>query len=196
MASIIRVDTIQPRSGSIITIPSGNNLYANGHVIQVVNTYYRDPTAVSVSTSGSYTSWTDIPGVTVNITPKSLSSYMYISARWTGELSPVSGMAWDSVWSVKRNGAVIGQPPNPGTLPCGTHMPALSYYSSDNDSTSEHIFFDVWDFPASLTPLTYNLTMATSTGGTIYVNRCVSSSTSGGYERGTSSITVMEIASI
>jgi hypothetical protein len=194
MASVIKVDQIQPRTGSLITVPSNNSVYITGHIVQVVNTYYSQPTSVGVNVSSPYTSYTDIPGVSASITPKSASSKIYITARWTGELSPISGMAWDSVWFVRRNGTPVNIAPQPGSLPVGTHMPSLSHYASDNDSTSEHIFFDVWDTPATTSTLTYQLSMATSTGGTIYVNRCVNGTTSGGYERGTSSITLMEIA--
>lgn len=191
--SYLAVNNLQPRTGNTITV-SGGTMYIPGHVVQVVSTYYTTPTSVSVSTSSNYSVYTDIYGIVATITPKSVNSKIYVSARWTGEMNPMNGMAWDSSWCVKRNGQLVGLPNQPGSLPLGFHMPALSYYSSDNDSTAEHIFFDYWDAPQSTSALTYQMSMCTSTGGTIYINRCVNGTTSGGYERGTSSITLMEIA--
>lgn len=190
MASLLSVNTIAA-VGSSISIASGD-LYARGHVLQFVNTTYTTPTSVSIPSS--YNTYTDVTGVVATITPKSVNSCIYIRARWTGELNPVSDMAWQSVFNIKRNGTAIGLPPQYGTSTIGIHMPSLSHYASDNDSTSEHGFFDCWDAPASTSALTYQLAFTSTTGGTMYINRCVSASTSSGYERGTSSITLMEIA--
>jgi hypothetical protein len=190
MASLLSVNTIAA-VGSSISI-SGGDLYVPGHVLQFVNTTYTTPTSVSIP--ASYNTYTDVTGVAVTITPKSVNSKIYIRARWTGELNPTADMSWQSVFGIKRNGTLIGLPPQLGSSTIGIHMPSISHYASDNDSTSEHGFFDCWDAPASTSALTYQLTFTSTTGGTMYINRCVNGTTSGGYERGTSSITVMEIA--
>ena len=98
------------------------------------------------------------------------------------------------MWSVKRNGTPVGQPSQPGSLIIGIHMGALSYYGADNDSTGETIFFDYYDTPATLSSITYQVCLATATAFTLYTNRNVNGTSSGGYERGTSSITLFEIA--
>ncbi len=190
MASLLSVNTIAA-VGSSISI-SGGDLYVPGHVLQFVNTTYTTPTSVSIP--ASYNTYTDVTGVAVTITPKSVNSKIYIRARWTGELNPTSDMTWQSVFGIKRNSTLIGLPPQLGSSTIGIHMPSISHYASDNDSTSEHGFFDCWDAPASTSALTYQLTFTSTTAGTMYINRCVNGTTSGGYERGTSSITVMEIA--
>ena len=175
-----------------INIPSPTILYAPGHIIQVVNTYQVDPYSLSVPST--YNTLTDLPGLAATITPKSASSKIYMVVRWFGEYNPVSSMGWSTMFNVKRNGNPIGLPPQPGTLTLGIAMASLSYFANDNASTPEMAMFDYLDSPASTAALTYQVCVASNTGGSMFLNRCVSATVSGGYERGTSSITLMEIA--
>lgn len=179
-------------SGNKVSMPEGHVLYAPGHIIQVVNTYQVDPYSLSVPSS--YSTLTDLPGLAATITPKSTSSKIYIIARWFGEYNPVSSMGWSTMFNIKRNGSAIGLPPQPGSLTLGIAMASIAYYANDNDSTPEMAMFDCIDSPASTTALTYQICVASNSGGTMFVNRCVNATTSGAYERGTSSITLMEIA--
>lgn len=174
-----------------VTVPTGYNIYSPGNIIQISSTTMN--AATSISYSGNYTNYTDIPGVAVTMTPKSTKSSFYIRARVTGEFNPTVSNAWNSVFAIKRNGTVVGAAPQPGSVPCGVHMAAITYYADDPNSTPETCFFDMWDSPATLSAVTYQLCIICADNGTYYINRCVNAATSGGYERGTSSITVMEI---
>lgn len=190
--STLRVDNINARTGTTISAPSGTTVYLPGHVIQVVNTFYKTPASLSIP--GSYNTYTNVPGISASITPKNANSKIYMTIRWFGEFAPTS-MTWEAMFSVTRNGTVIGQPDPNGSNTLGIHMAALSYWAAgDADSTPETCFFDYYDSPATTSALTYQLCIASYTGGTMYVNRCVNATTSGSYERGTSSITLFEIA--
>ena len=189
--SSLRVDNISSRTGSTIYIPSGTSLYAPGHIIQVVNTYYKTATALSIP--ASVTTYTDVPGVSATITPKSINSKIYITVRWFGEWNPTS-INWQSMFNIKKNGVPVGQPDPNGTNTLGIHAGAMSYYSTDADSTPETVFFDYYEAASSISPITYSLAVASYTAGTMYINRCVNASSGNDYERGTSSITLFEIA--
>ena len=185
MPGILRVD--QANVDVIYAKTAGGITYIPGHIIQVVNTYYT--TQTSQSFSGTYNVYTDIAGLAATITPKSTNSKIYILVRWFGEYGS-SGATWNTMWSVKRNGTAIGQPTPNGVGPYGMMMASLSYYVDNASSTPEMVNFDYYDSPSSISALTYQVTVMSSTGGTIYTNRCVSTND----EVGTSSITLMEIA--
>ena len=190
---VLRVNSIVPRSGNTISIESGHVLYVPGSIMQVVNTYYT--TATSVSIPSGYNTYTDVTGLSASITPKSTSSKIYIRVRWFGEYS-VQNINWDCMWQVKRNSSVILQGSQPGSLNIGIHMGMLAYNAGDADSTPESAYFDAYDSPSSTSSLTYQVAVSHSYGSTqtLYINRTVNAATSGGYERGTSSITLWEIA--
>lgn len=190
--NILAVDQIQPKgSNTVIVVPSSYSIYSPGSIVQVINTFYTTPTSVALP--ASYNTYTDIPGITATITPKSSNSKIYMTVRWFGEFS-VQSSTNDTMFSVKRNGTPIGQPPQPGTLPLGIAVGSLSYFVDNADSTPESGFFDFYDSPATVNTLTYNLCAVASSAVTLYINRCVNGATSSSYERGTSSITLFEIA--
>ena len=189
MAGILRVD--QANVDYIYAKTAGGTTYIPGHIIQVVNTYLNSPQSQSVS--GSWTTYNDISGFAATITPKSTSSKIYATVRWFGEFGSTDG-GYNAMFGLKRNTSVIGL----GSVAnlYGLHTSALSYTYSDNDSTPDVCFFDYYDSPASTSSLTYQVYICLSSSQTLYTNRVVSSSSasSPSYERGTSSITLFEIA--
>lgn len=190
--NILAVDQIQPKgANATIIVPSAYSIYSPGSIVQVINTYLTNPFTQTIN--AGYTTYNDLSGLAATITPKSSNSKIYMTVRWFGEFSNQS-YNYETMWNIKRNGTLIGQPPQPGTVPIGIHMTAISYWANDNDSTPETIFFDYYDSPGTVTPLTYQVSLTTTTGYTLYTNRCVNGATTGGYERGTTSITLFEIA--
>lgn len=178
-------------AGNKINVPSPNILYAPGHIIQVAQNHLWDQTTVSVPSS--YTTFTDIPDLTCSITPKSNTSKIYVVVRWMGEFGVVSA-TWNLMWNLKRNGALIGRNPSwPTDRSTGIQISATSYTSTDANSTPESVIYNFLDSPESISTLTYQACVVTDTANTLYTNRCVSLA-AGGYEFGTSSITLMEIA--
>lgn len=189
MPGILRVD--QANVDYIYAKTVGGTVYVPGHIIQVVNTYLKDPFSQSIS--AGYNVYNDISSFSATITPKNINSKIYMTVRWFGEISAQTSLQ-NMCWNIKRNGTLIGQPAQPGSLPLGIHMAAISYTGDNADSTPETCFFDYYDSPASISALTYQVSVNCGDAITLYTNRCVNSATSSTYERGTSSITLFEIA--
>jgi hypothetical protein len=119
---------------------------------------------------------------------------VFISVKWFGEFS-VQSSIYNSVFNIKRNGTVISVPAGaPSTTnTCGISTASISYEAADTSSTPEMAAFDFYDSPSSIATLTYQVCVTTDGACTLYTNRVVTAA-SGGYEYGTSMITLMEIA--
>ena len=182
MASYAQFDTWQTTSGGNVST-----------IIQVVQTYYADPTSQSFPATSGNGVMTGITGISAIIVPKSTASRILVMCRWFGEHG-ATGQSWNSMFGLQRNGTNVGQPANPGTLTCGIAPPALTYYADDADSTGDSASFQYVDSPATTSAVTYQMTYCCYGGETLYINRDVNATTSGGYERGTSGIILMEIA--
>ena len=68
MVSILKTDKIQASHGTTIEIPSGHVLQAPGHVLQTLVATKTD------TFSSTNQSFTDIPDMTITITPSSTTS--------------------------------------------------------------------------------------------------------------------------
>ena len=196
--STISADQIKGRSitGNKITVPSGHVLHAPGHVVQCQNVYVTDRTTQSIAQNQTASSATNIAGMTLNVTPKFANSKMIIQARWCGEFSSVASAGWNNMFVIQRDNVPIGMPTQQGIRTHG-HMPAsMGYYAADNDSTMENCMWDTVDFPNTTSQVTYTAGIYSgwATGYTLYNNRTVNASNTSGYEDGTSSIVVWEIA--
>lgn len=170
---------------------TSTNFYVPGTIVQANNTYLTSPFSYSIPASTS--TYTDIPGLSVKITPKSLRSKIYILARVFGEYNPQT-VNWETMYAIRRNFVAVNLPPQPGSVAIGHHMASLSYLADNADSTPELCFFDMFDTPNSTNTITYSVSTCSGTASTHFINRCVGATTTAGYERGTSSITVFEIA--
>ena len=159
-----------------------------GAILNVVQAIKTDTTA------SSSTSFEDVSGLTVNITPTSTSSkvLVMVSFCWAGatDSSPkfklAGGNADDFV------GAAAGD------------RVRVAYYAADDyfkgsgnagNETAFNAFIQYLDSPASTSQQTYKLQAETDANGDYYINRTnadVNDAAEGG--RSASSITVMEIA--
>jgi len=152
-----------------------------------------DQTYVQSVTQGRLT---DVNPFSVTITPSSANSRIVVFVNWFGEHQTVA--SWDAVYGLKRNGGVIGPALNPGNRNNGMAMAANSYYTGtgNDDSTPEALSFHYLDTPATVEPVTYQLTVFTSTAAlTLYTNRTAGDlANATDYERGTSSIIAIEVA--
>ena len=188
MTGQISVNKIVPRTGTGVSI--------QGHVIQCQNVYVTARSSQSIVRNESDASATNISGMTLNVTPKFANSKMIIQGRWCGEFSSVASAAWNNMFVIQRDNVPIGMPTQQGIRTHG-HMPAsIGYYAADNSSTLENCMWDTVDFPNTTSQVTYTAAIYSgwATGYTLYNNRTVTNSNTSGYEDGTSSIVVWEIA--
>ena len=203
--STISVDNIKGRgiTGNTINISSGNTLTGStgsiaipGTVIQCQNVYVTERSSQSIVRNESDASATNISGMTLNVTPKFANSKMIIQGRWCGEFSSIASAGWNNMFVIQRDNVPIGMPTQQGIRTHG-HMPAsIGYYAADNSSTLENCMWDTVDFPNTTSQVTYTAAIYSgwATGYTLYNNRTVTNSNTSGYEDGTSSIVVWEIA--
>jgi hypothetical protein len=186
-----QLSAINPTT-NLINVASGDTVYSPGSVVQMAHTVIYTPTSVVLPNSP--TANTNIPDLTVSITPKSASSRVYVQVRWFGEISPATTI-WNTMFGLKRNGTAVGVNPNTNAGSShGISMAALSYYAGDASSTPETMYFDFYDTPNSTSAVVYQVyANNTETTPTIVTNR---SFTAGGaqLEWGSSTITAWEIA--
>jgi hypothetical protein len=161
-----------PRS----TLPTGS-------VLQVVSTTKTD--TFSSSTTGS---WLDITGLSVSITPTSATSKIFIIAFITG-MGTTSSTRLQYRLARDSTGISVGDASGSRLQVSGNEL-----YEVDPDAFlgSMAVFLDS---PASTSSITYKPQIRNGNGaGTLYINRNQNDSNNTYVPRGTSSITVMEIA--
>ena len=174
---------------TVLTLPAvtGNVLTDTspkaGNVLQVVSSTKTD--TFSSSTTGS---WLDVTGISVSITPTSSSSKIMIFGRITG--MGTSSVTRLQMRLVRDSTAIsIGDAAGSRLQVSGNEL-----YVLDNDALlGSTIFF--LDSPATTSATTYKLQIRNgNSAGTIYINRIPGDADAIVTPRGTSSITVMEIA--
>ena len=178
--SEIRVDAIKTRAGAV---PKASDLGLNvtGGVLQVVQTVKTD---TFTTTSSSFV---DITGMSVTITPSSTSSKILVTGMLNGSQDVGANRTY--VKLLRGSTAIcIGDA-------AGSRIRGLGGFSS-NDSTlaSSPLSFSFLDSPATTSATTYKLQIASTAGsGTCFVNR-TDTDLDDGQIRMASTITVMEIA--
>ena len=185
MASLLKVDTLQDTSGGALTF---------GKILQVKQTYNTDYISQSFSTNVQ----TNMTNMNVTITPSSTSSKILVQAQWFGEMSS-QDRVYNTMFGFKRGSTVIGQPTNTGSsvgAAVGIQQALISYHASDAASTGESLWMQYLDSPATTSATTYHTWHASNANVTLKSGGTYSWTTSRttGYERGTYSMTVWEIA--
>lgn len=133
------------------------------------------------------TSYVDVTGLSVNITPTSASSKILVLFQVNG--SQEVGVARASL-KLLRDSTVI----NAGAA-AGSRTPALGgFSSSDTSIPSAPVSGSIYDAPATTSAITYKIQLAaTAGGGTAFINRTGQDADSANQIRMASTITVMEI---
>ena len=132
----------------------------------------------------SSTSYTDITGLTVSITPSSATSKVFVVASVTScnDVGVTSGGL-----RLARGGANIFAGDAAGSRTLGEQV---ELHQADRSLT---VGLSVLDSPATTSATTYSVQCINSAAGTYYVNRSKTDTNSAQYFRAASSITVMEI---
>lgn len=161
----------------------------SGGILQVKSAQYTGTTSYSVSSNG-----TNISVLDVNITPTSTSSKIYLACHLMVE----SGGGFDDHDHVGyfRRGSTHLKAPAAGNRSRGVSTWQVGYFGDDNASTPSTLGMQYIDSPNSTSQLTYGVVIQENASGsaTTYINRSANDTNGDGYERGVSSLIVMEIA--
>jgi hypothetical protein len=164
---------------AVTTLPSAID---TGKIGQIVSTAKTD---VFTTTS---TSFTDITGLTVNITPSASNSKIYIMSNFQGRTDSGSGYP---VYRMLRDSTVI----NSGTGSIGSRVQAfvtMNIYNADN-ATGMSIATAFLDSPSTTSQVTYKIQMKSTGGNDMGVGSVGGDSDSTHNARSASVITVMEV---
>jgi hypothetical protein len=150
-----------------------------GSILQI-----QSNTLSSVFTTSS-TSWTDLTGMSVSITPTSATSkiLVQISLNFQGDAST------QGYCRIDRNGTVIGVGDANGSR---YRFTINQYVNQENEARAISMSF--LDSPATTSALTYKLQLTNQGLGTVYVNRSTTWADDASSGTGISTITVFEIA--
>lgn len=167
-----------------VTVPSGHTLYAPGHVIQTLST-----TKVDAWTTTTQTTWLDITGFSVSITPKFATSKILVMVNLMANTSTqVIGQ-----FRMVRDSTPIGGGDNSGTSRQSGFYGVLneSTYSQYNAYNGAATFLDS---PNTTSAITYKVQGFLGGPATLYVNRSSNWGNAADYSAYSSTITVQEIA--
>jgi hypothetical protein len=155
-----------------------------GKVLQVVSTAKTD---VFTTTS---TSFTDITGLSVSITPSATSSKIYIITNFEFGVSSGSGYAQ---FRMLRDSTVINAGASSGSRSLGILSSGGGLYNSDS-ATGFLCASSFLDSPSTTSATTYKIQAKQSAGATAYVGSNNNDADSSSSLRAASVITVYEIA--
>ena len=162
-----------------------------GSVLQVQRTQYTSTT----STSCANVTNVSLDHLAVNITPTSTSSIIRLDAMVNGEWSTQSA-SYNSVWFFFRDSTKLSGPAA-GSRDVGVLMgTSITIESANAGSTPDKAIYSLFDTPSTTSQITYKVGVLHGVGSTLtwYTNRTVLDSDGTQYERGTSFISVTEIA--
>ena len=181
--STLKTNTIQAATGTTVSIASGNKISGDAGAIVVPGQVLQVQSALKTDHfSSSSTSFVDVTGLTVDITPSSTSSKVLVTAH----LGAVSGGgAHAQLFGFARDSTVIGQSTSSATTLAG-----FGQYHGNNAAHFTPMSFQMLDSPNTTSQVTYKVQFKT-TGSTTYLNRWASNDSQFGTS---SSISVMEIA--
>jgi hypothetical protein len=151
---------------------------ASSGVVQVKNTFKSD------TFSTSSTSYTDVTGLSIAITPTSASNKVLVSV--TANLA-TDGSSVAIYYRIMRDATAIaiGDAAGSRTRATGNAYP--------NGGIATSVAMDYLDSPATTRATTYNVQVIMNGAGTGYLNRNNSDSDAVGISRVVSTITVMEV---
>ena len=160
----------------------------SGSVIQTQKTVITSTDTITMTAN----TVVDMTGLSVNLTPQFSNSIIYLTGQVFGETStngPHNVTFMFRRDSTDLKGTVAGSR-NVGIL-----TPFMSFYNTDHASTPESVFYAYHDEPISTSQITYKIAVRSGIGGggVWHLNKTVTDSDGGAYERGMSFIMAQEI---
>jgi len=150
--------------------------------IQIVSTTKTD-TFTTTSTT-----FTDITGLSVTITPSNSSNRILVICDTT--ITAGGGAGGFYGVRLMRDSTAI----DIGDAAGSRVQSSYGARTNSDDNVTKTGAFIVLDAPATTSAITYKLQAIVYSGGTIYINRQLTDTDSNGYGRFASTITVMELA--
>ena len=178
--STLSVDNFQGLTSNVITMASGQILYAPGHVIQLQQTVKTD--TFSAAPNGT---WTDITGMSVTITPKKTSSKILLFVSTVG-----AGSSTTPKIRILRDATTIAVGDTSGSKQSAMIGSYLMKDANQTDTYTNHFL----DSPITISPITYKLQVNNDNTQTFFLNRSPTDSDTSTGGRYISVITAMEIA--
>ena len=134
--------------------------------------------------------WTEVTGLTTNITPSSSSSKILVSVTIGGIES--SGLNQRMGMALRRNSNNIAINTDGG----GTSHTKSSWAGSGSNSNDikNQAFFTHLDSPATTSTVSYKVMITTEGSYTLYINRSSSNANSSSVFKTASSLTLYEVA--
>ena len=171
--SELRTNRIVPRDG----LPSGSS----GGVIQVKSATKTDGNFNTTSTS-----YTDVTGLSVSITPTRSDSKILIFANVHG----IGDSSTQAYLRFMRDSTAICVGTSVGSRVAATMGSMYQDQSNDVNSCSQTFL----DSPSTTSSVTYKIQCRTQGSGSIYINRSQTDANDSTSGRFTSSLTVMEVS--
>lgn len=189
MVSILKTDKIQASHGTTIEIPSGHKLTAAAGSITAPGQVLQTLVATKTDTMGNTsTSFTDIPNMTITITPSSTSSKILFS--WHVSLGINGDIAHGYINAVRDStNLLVADAADQRVLATNVMNPGGA---SGAMFVSSGVFLDS---PSTTSATVYKIQIKSSNGQAIYVNRAGRDTNNNQHDgRATSSMSVQEIA--
>ncbi len=191
MASTLKIDTVTTPDGTgNITFNRPINAAQGGvgKILQVAQTHV---TAIS-SQSVSANTITNITNLNVAITPSATSSKILVKVRWMGDGS--NGDINDGMWGINRDSTAVGSPAAADSRVVGLAGICMGYTSNTDTASMDSAMYEYLDSPSTTSATTYHATFTIKTAQTMYNNQVRTDGDASHIERGTSTITVMEVS--
>jgi hypothetical protein len=161
-----------------------------GLPLQVRQTQLTTDSTLSLSAATD----TVVTGFTVNITPTSTSSIIKCEAMFMGEFGDDDPNSYNHLFFFYRDTTKLGYTGTAGNRNFGV-APATRTIDIENQGTSiETAYLSFFDSPSSTSQITYKLGVSAELADTLYINKTVNAADNFNQERGTSFISVTEIA--
>lgn len=166
-------------AGQVLTAAQMNALRGAFRVLQVVSTAKTD------TFSTTSTSYTDVTGLSVSITPSATTSKILVLAQVNGANDIGTSSAF--VQLVRDLTAIdIGDA-------ASTRTRASGEFGVQGNGVMANVNISFLDSPSTISAITYKIQAKTG-AGTVFINRSETDSDSAFTGRGASTITVMEIS--
>ena len=158
------------------------SLATTGSILQVLSTTKTDTFTMSSST------FADVTGLSVTITPKSASSRILVNVSLSGGGNPGASALLGRIMR-DSTAIVLGAAAGSRTRTTFGNTP-----SADGSHVASNSFTFL-DSPAATSALVYKVQVANNGASTVFVNRSPTDNDGASWSRAASSITVMEVAS-